>query len=52
MISLNRRALTPKQQAELDNAVAAAVRNNDLIEYLAMMLDINIPIDEENENNE
>lgn len=50
-MTIIRRGRTPQEQAMEDNAVAAGVRNADLIEYLAMMADIEIPT-EEDVNNE
>ena len=41
------KGMSPKDRAKLDNAQAAAQRNADLIEYLAMMTDVEIPTDEE-----
>ena len=52
MIFIDRRGLSPKRQAELDNASAAAQKNADLIEYIAMMTDVEIPTDEEEVANE
>ena len=46
------KGMSPKDRADLDNAQAAAQRNADLIEYLAMMSDIEIPTDEEGSENE
>lgn len=52
MIFIDRKGLSPRKQAELDNANAMAQKNADLIEYLAMMTDVDIPTDEEEESNE
>lgn len=41
------RNMNPKDRAELDNAIASAQKNADLIEYLAMMTDVEIPTDDE-----
>lgn len=41
------KGMSPKDRAKLDNAQASAQRNADLIEYLAMMTDVEIPTDEE-----
>ena len=41
------KGMSPKDRARLDNAQASAQRNADLIEYLAMMTDVEIPTDEE-----
>ena len=46
------KGMSPKDRADLDNAQAAAQRNADLIEYLAMMTDVDIPTDEEGAENE
>lgn len=45
-ININR-SMSPKDRAMLDNAQASAQRNADLIEYLAMMTDVEIPMGEE-----
>lgn len=52
MRTVLRRGETPQEQATRDNTIAAAVRNADLIEYLAMMSDIDIPTDEEGTEDE
>lgn len=39
-------------KAALENAAAEAVRNADLIEYIAMMTDVEIPTNEEGGVNE
>ena len=46
------KGMSPKDRAKLDNAQASAQRNADLIEYLAMMTDVEIPTDEEETENE
>ena len=46
------RGMNPKERARLDNAAAAAQKNADLIEYIAMMTDVEIPTDEEETENE
>ena len=46
------KGMSPKDRAKLDNAQAAAQRNADLIEYLAMMTDVEIPTDEEETEDE
>ena len=45
-----KKGISPKERAELDNAKALAERNADLIEYIAMMADIEIPTEEEEKN--
>ena len=47
MVPIKRRGLTPQQTAELENAVATATRNASVIDYIAMMADIEIPTEEE-----
>lgn len=47
MVLIRKTGMTPKERAELENAQAAAQKNADLIEYLAMMTDVEIPTDEE-----
>lgn len=42
-----RTGIPPKETAELENAQAAAQKNADLIEYIAMMTDVEIPTEEE-----
>lgn len=44
---LKRKVMNLADMAELENAKAAAIRNADLIEYIAMMTDVEIPTDEE-----
>lgn len=52
-MGLNRRTgIPPRETAELENAQAAAQRNADLIEYIAMMTDVEIPTDEGGEAHE
>ena len=46
MATIIRRGINPQDQAIQDNAIAMAQRNADIIEYLAMMTDVDIPIDE------
>lgn len=46
------KGMSPKDHARLDNAQASAQRNADLIEYLAMMADVEIPTDEEEAEDE
>ena len=42
-----KRGTSPQDQAIYDNAIAMSQRNADIIEYLAMMSDIEIPSEEE-----
>lgn len=46
------KGISPEARAEQDNAAAMAQRNADLIEYIAMMADVEIPAEEEEENHE
>ena len=47
-MGLNRRTgIPPRETAELENAQEAAQRNADLIEYIAMMTDVEIPTEGE-----
>lgn len=46
MATVIRRGVSPQDQARQDNAIAMAQRNADIIEYLAMMTDVDIPTDE------
>lgn len=46
------KGMSPKDRAKLDNAQASAQRNADLIEYMAMMTDVEIPTDEEETEDE
>ena len=50
MVLIRKPGMTPKEKAELENATAASQKNADLIEYLAMMTDTEIPTEEEAEN--
>lgn len=45
-----KRGTSPQDQAMIDNSIAMAQRNADIIEYIAMMSDIEIPSDEMEEN--
>lgn len=38
--------MSPKERAERDNMLAALQRNADIIEYIAMMSDVDIPTEE------
>ena len=49
---LKRRTMTPAELAALENAEAQVQRNADLIEYVAMMADVEIPIEEEGADDE
>ena len=49
---IKRQIMTPAKLAALENAEAQAQKNADLIEYIAMMADVEIPTDEEVEGNE
>ncbi len=52
MIFVKRRTLTPQQEADLENAIATTNRNAALIDYLAMMSDIDIPTEEDGDESE
>lgn len=52
MSTIIRRGLNPQDVAMQDNAIAQAQRNADIIEYLAMMTDVEIPTDGEGDINE
>ena len=41
------KGIAPEARAEQDNAIAMAQRNADIIEYIAMMADVEIPTDDE-----
>ena len=51
MSTVIRRGVSPQEQALRDNAIAVSQKNADLIEYLAMMTDVDIPTDEMEESN-
>jgi len=51
MSTVIRRGVSPQEQALRDNAIAISQKNADLIEYLAMMTDVDIPTDEMEESN-
>ena len=51
MSTVIRRGVSPQEQALRDNAIANSQKNADLIEYLAMMTDVDIPTDEMEDNN-
>ena len=40
-----RPGIFPREQAIRENAIAATQRNADIIEYIAMMTDVEIPTD-------
>lgn len=42
-----RRGTSPQDQALQDNAIAMAQKNADIIEYIAMMTDVEIPSEED-----
>ena len=42
-----RRGTAPQDQALQDNAIAMAQKNADIIEYIAMMTDVEIPSEED-----
>ncbi len=52
MLKIIKPQMTPAEKAEQENAAATAQRSADLIEYLAMMTDVEIPVDEEGAENE
>lgn len=43
MSTVIRRGVDPQEQALRDNAIAMAQKNADIIEYIAMMTDVEIP---------
>ena len=49
---IKRQNMTPAELAALEYAEAQAQKNADLIEYIAMMADVEIPTDEEGADNE
>jgi len=49
---IRRTGIPPREMSDLENAQAAAQKNADLIEYLAMMTDVEIPTEEEATGNE
>lgn len=51
-MKITKPTLSPAQQAELENAMARAKRNEANIDYIAMMADVEIPTDEEDDNDE
>lgn len=46
-MTIIKRGVSPQDQAMHDNALAATERNADLIEYISMMADIEIPMEED-----
>lgn len=52
MLKIIKPQMTPGEKAEQENAAALAQKSADLIEYLAMMTDVEIPTDEEDIDNE
>ena len=46
MSTIIRHGVNPQDQALEDNTKATAQRNSDIIEYIAMMTDVEIPTDE------
>lgn len=46
-MTIIKRGVSPQDQAMYDNALAATERNADLIEYISMMADIEIPMEED-----
>lgn len=51
-MKITKPTLSPAQQAELENAMARAVRNEANIDYIAMMADVEISTEEEGETDE
>ena len=51
-MKVNRIIMPPAEKAAQENAAALAQKNADLIEYIAMMADVEIPTDEEVLDNE
>ena len=52
MMKIIKPQMTPGEKAEQENAAATAQKSADLIEYLAMMTDVEIPTEEEGTDNE
>lgn len=52
MATVIRRGTTPQEQAMRDNAIAMSQKNADIIEYIAMMTDVEIPSEEETDEQE
>lgn len=50
MVQICKTGMTPRERSELENADAAAMKNKATIDYIAMMADIEIPTEEENEH--
>jgi len=46
MMTIIRRGQTPQEQALQDNTIGKAQYNADIIEYIAMMTDVEIPTEE------
>lgn len=51
MVQIHKNGLTPNEIAAIENSQAEVMRNSANIDYIAMMADIEIPT-EEDENNE
>ena len=52
MKTMIRRVIDPQEQARQENADAMAQKNADIIEYIAMMTDVDIPTENEMEDGE
>lgn len=46
---IKRRVLTPEEQARFENAEAQVLINKAMIDYIAMMTDVEIPIEDDEE---
>lgn len=47
-----KRGLNPKQMANFDNLMAKVMRLSDIMEYVAMMSDVEIPTEENEDEQE
>lgn len=52
MRTIIRRGMSPQEQSMQDNAIAMAQKNADILEYIAMMTDVEIPSEEEEAHDE
>lgn len=52
MVQICKTGMTPRERSELENADASAMKNKATIDYIAMMADIEIPTEEEENEHE
>ena len=52
MALVNKIKLTPQQMAQIENAIAESERNAAIIEYVAMMADVELPDENTTEVND